>query len=123
MTPGFHDLKDLVVLRSYGTLKVKVISWLSVFPAFLTPVLRQISFQSHWLLFSHASAEVRGENMKERNFASTRSRTHNHRVMSLDTLTTEPPGRGDPKERELLKTYWENAGNQHFLLFPCFLSS
>ena len=32
-----------------------------VFPGFLTPVLTQLSFQSHRLLFSHASAEVRGD--------------------------------------------------------------
>ena len=32
-----------------------------VCPAFLTSVLTQLSFQSHRLLFSHASAEVRGE--------------------------------------------------------------
>ena len=31
-----------------------------VFPDFLTPVLTQISFPGHRLLFSHASAEVRG---------------------------------------------------------------
>ena len=29
-----------------------------VFPGFLTPVLTQISFESHQLLFSHVSAEV-----------------------------------------------------------------
>ena len=29
-------------------------------------VLTQLSFQSHQLLFSHASAEVRGENMPEK---------------------------------------------------------
>ena len=52
------------------------------FPGFLTPVLTQISFQSHRLLFSHASAEVRGENTPERNFASTGSPTHNHQVIS-----------------------------------------
>ena len=51
-----------------------------VFPGFLTPVLTQIAFQCHRLLFSHASAEVRGENTPERNFASTGSRTHNHQV-------------------------------------------
>ena len=34
-----------------------------VFPGFLTPVLTLISFQSHQLLFSHASAEMRGNNM------------------------------------------------------------
>ena len=42
-----------------------------VFNGFLTQVLTQLSFQSHQLLFSHASAEVRGENMPERKFAST----------------------------------------------------
>ena len=36
-----------------------------VFPGFLTPVLTQPSFQSHRLLFSYASAEVRGENTSE----------------------------------------------------------
>ena len=54
-----------------------------VFPGFLTPVLTQISFKSHRLLFSHASAKARGENMLERNFALTGSQTHNHQVMSL----------------------------------------
>ena len=44
-----------------------------VFPGFLTPVLIQISFQSHQLLFSHASAEVRGKNTPKRKFASTGS--------------------------------------------------
>ena len=37
-----------------------------VFPGFHTPVLTQISFQSHRLLFSHASTEVRGENTQEK---------------------------------------------------------
>ena len=50
-----------------ATLTAKVISWPSmthmyVFSSFLTPVLTQLSFKSHWLLFSHALAEVRGEN-------------------------------------------------------------
>ena len=44
-----------------------------VLPGFLTPVLTPISFQSHRLLFSHASTEVRGENTPERKFASTGS--------------------------------------------------
>ena len=59
-----------------------------VFTGFLTPVITQLSFQSHRLLFSHASAEVRGENTLERNFASTGYQTHNHQVMSL----TRSPG-------------------------------
>ena len=58
-----------------------------VFPGFLTSVLTQISFQSHRLLFSHASAEVRGENTPEKNIASTGSRTHNHQVMSPTRLS------------------------------------
>ena len=60
------------------------------FPGFLTPVLTQISFQSHRLLFSHASAEVRVENTPERNLAATGTRTHNHLAMS----PTNSPGRG-----------------------------
>ena len=40
---------------------------------FLTPVLTQLSFQSHRLLFSQTP---------ERRFASTGSSTHNHQVMS-----------------------------------------
>ena len=53
-----------------------------VFPGFLAPVLSQISFPSHRLLFPHASAEMRGEYMPERNFASTGSQTHNNQAMS-----------------------------------------
>ena len=63
-----------------------------VFPGFLTLVLTQISFQSHWLLFSHASAGVRGENTPERNFASTRSQAHNHQVMSPTCSPLSHPG-------------------------------
>ena len=63
-----------------------------VFPGFLTPVLTQISFQSHQLLFSHASAEVRGENTPERKFASTRYKTHNHQIMSLTPSPLTHPG-------------------------------
>ena len=65
-----------------------------VFPGFLTPVLTQLSFRSHQL-FSHASVEVRGENMPERKFASTRSRTRNHKVMSqTHSPLSHPQGRG-----------------------------
>ena len=53
-----------------------------VFPGFLTPVLTQLSFQSHRLLFSYASAEVKGENTPEKKFASGVNRTHNYQVMS-----------------------------------------
>ena len=60
----------------------------------LFPVLTRISFQSHSLLFSHVSAELRGENTPERNFASTGSRTHNHQVMSPTRSPLSHTGRG-----------------------------
>ena len=86
----------------------KVISWRSVthmivFPVSLTPVLTHISFQSHRLLFSHASAEVRGENTPERNFPSTGSQTHILQCHESDTPTTEPPGRGKLANNTLTK--------------------
>ena len=70
-----------------------------VFPDFLTPVQTLISFQSCRLLFPHASAEVRGENMPERNFASTVSQTHNHQLMSLTHLQLSHTGRADCLEQ------------------------
>ena len=63
-----------------------------VFPGFLTPVLTQLSFQSHRLPFSHASAEVRGENTPERKFASTGDRTRNHKVRSPTRSPLSHPG-------------------------------
>ena len=86
---------------------------LHVFPGFLTPILTQISFQSHRLLFSHASAEVRGENTPERKFASTRSRTHNHQVMSPTRSPMSQPGGG---RTETLSYYIEHSsgdGSHH----------
>ena len=62
-----------------------------VFPGFLTPVLTLL-FQSHQLLFSHASAEVRGENTPERKVASTGDQTHNHQVMSQTRSPLSHPG-------------------------------
>ena len=67
-----------------------------VFPGFLTPVLTQLSFQSHRLLFSQASAEVRGENTPERKVASTGDRTRNHQVMNPTRSPLSHPG-GDKK--------------------------
>ena len=60
-----------------------------VFPVFLTQVLIQLSFQTYRLLFSHASAEVRGEKMPERKFALNQSQIHN-----LDTLSTDTTEQG-----------------------------
>ena len=62
-----------------------------VFPGFLTPVLTQLSFQSHRLLFSRAS-EVTGENMPERKFCFDRLSNSQPPGHESDTLTTEPPG-------------------------------
>ena len=60
-----------------------------VFPGFLTPVLTHVIFQSHRLFFSHASAEMRGENTPE--LASTGYRTYNHQVMSRTRLSLSHP--------------------------------
>ena len=63
-----------------------VVSDAHVFPGFLTPVLAQ--------LFSKATcAEVRGENMPERKFASSGYRNHNHQVMSPTRSPLSHPGR------------------------------
>ena len=74
-----------------------------VFPGFLTPVLIQISFQSHRLIFSHASAEVRVENTPERKIVSTGSRTHNHQVMSPTRPPLSHPGWNQEKEIQYTK--------------------
>ena len=70
-----HRFGWLVVSDFNATLTAKVISWRSVthmcFLAFSHQHLHYFSFQSHRLLFSHASAEVRGENTLERKVAST----------------------------------------------------
>ena len=44
------------------------------------------------LLFSHASAEVRGENAPERKFASSGDRTQNNQVMSPTRSLLSHPG-------------------------------
>ena len=86
----------LVVLELNATLTAKVISCRSVthlcFLAFLHQYLHNIYFQSHRLLFSHASAEVRGEITPYRKVASTGDRTHNHQVMSPTRSPLSHPG-------------------------------
>ena len=74
-----------------------------VFPDFPATALTQLSFQSNQLLFAHTSAEVRGENMPERQFASTGYEIHNHQVVR------------PTQEKNFGKKKW------HFLLFfKCF---
>ena len=65
-----------------------------VFPGFLTPVLTQLSFQSHQLLFSHASAEVRDENTPEKKNRLNLGSNSQPPGHESDTLTTEPLGQG-----------------------------
>ena len=86
--------------RFNATLTAKVISWrlmthMTVFPGFLTPVdlLTQLFFQSDRLLFSHSSAEVRGENTPGRTVRLNRRSNSQPPGHESDTLTTEPPGR------------------------------
>ena len=62
-----------------------------VLPGFLTTVPTQLSFQSHRLIFSHAS-EVRGKNAPKRKFASNGYQTHNQLVMSQTRSTQSHPG-------------------------------
>ena len=88
----------VVVLGFNATLTAKVISWWSVthmcFLAFSHQSSHNFFFpQSHRLLFSHASAEVIGENTPDRKFASTGDRTQNYQVVS----PTNSPLGGVPK--------------------------
>ena len=63
-----------------------------MFPGFLTPVSTQLSFQSHRLLFSHASAEMRAKiPQKVRLNLVSNSQPPSH---ESDILMTDPPGRG-----------------------------
>ena len=64
-----------------------------VFPGFLTPALTQLSFHSHRLLFSHASAEMRGDDTPETKFASNGYQTHNHQDMNPTHSPLSQPGR------------------------------
>ena len=89
----------LVVLGLNTTLTAMVISWRSVthmcFLAFSHQYEHNFSFQSHRQLFSHASVEVRGENMPERKVASTGDETHNQQVMSPTRSPLSNPGGAD----------------------------
>ena len=80
-----------------------------VFPGFLTPVLTQLSFQSHRLLFSSASAEVRGENTQERKFALTGDRTHKHQVMNPTRSPLNHPGGAHKPLEKKTKNALENG--------------
>ena len=78
-----------------------------VFPGFLTPVLTLLFFQSHRLLFSHASAEVRGENTPERKVASTWDWTHNHQVLSPTRSPLSHPGRSRKSWKQAFSLFYK----------------
>ena len=83
-----------------------------VFPGFPTPVLPQLSFQSHQLLFSHASAEVRGENTPERKLASTGYRIYNHVISpTRSPLSTAGSGGGggERKRNGIVANYYHRS--------------
>ena len=98
----------------YATLTAKVISWRSVkhmrFLALSHLCVHNFSFQSHRLLFSHASAGGRRENTSKRKFASMGSRTHNHQAMSpTRSPLSHPSGKITRKRRELRDWGIENT--------------
>ena len=99
-----------------------------VFPGFLIPVLTLLFFPKP-LLFSHASAEVRGENTPEKKVSSTRDRTHKHQVMSRTRSSLSHPGKAKYGRMGIQLSDWvenivekeEIARYEQFLLFPqCF---
>ena len=85
-TPFILNLSLVGWFNTYG--HIMAVGDAYVFLGFVT----QVSLQSHRLLFSHASAEVRGENTPERKFASTGYQTHNHQVMSPTRAPLSHPG-------------------------------
>ena len=107
----------LVVLGFNSTLTAKVISGRSVthmcFLAFSHQYYHNFSFQSHRLLFSHVSAEVRGEKTPERKFASTRDQTHNHQVMSPTRSPLSHLGGATTMEKRTFENTWEKRQEDH----------
>ena len=117
---NFYPLPIGWLLEVFGfdvTLIAMVISWRSMSPGFLTPLLTQLSFQSHRLLSSHALPQVRGENTLDRKFHSTGPLTHNHQAMTPTRSPLSHPGGANPLPNKplslrvcctrLLKTLWE----------------
>ena len=64
-----------------------------VFPGFFTPVLTNLSFQSHRLLLSHAS-EIRGENTPERSLPQPGIELKDHQDMSQTRSPVSHRGMG-----------------------------
>ena len=104
------SIGSLVVLNAILT--AEVISWRTVmhmcFLAFSHQYQHNFSFQSHRLLFSHVSADVRSENKPERKSRLNRGSNSQPPVHKSDTLTTIPPGRGCICRTISLIPYFEN---------------
>ena len=88
----------LVVLGFNATLTAKVMLWRSVthmcFLAFSHQYTNTTFISKATdLIFSHACAEVRGENTPERKVALTWDRNHNHQVMIPTRSPLSHPGR------------------------------
>ena len=76
---------QITCMQSYPSYNIFV-EYRSICVSWLSHTRTNTTFLSkatdYIVLFSHASAEVRGENTPERKFVSTGDRTHNHQVMS-----------------------------------------
>ena len=96
-----------------------------VLPGFLTPALTQLFFPKPPTSFSHASAEVRGENTPERKVASTGDRTLNHQVISQTRSPLSHPGKAKHQQTafENIVGKGEIARNVQFLLIPTMFST
>ena len=105
LVQSVYELRNgcwLVVLGFNATLTAKVISWrpmTHVFPGFLTPVLTQLFFPKPLTTF--LTCFCRGERPKYARKKSCLNRGSNPqpRGHESDTLTTEPPGRGELKSQ------------------------
>ena len=77
-----------------------------VFPGFPTPVLTQLSVQSHRLL-ALTGFSVTGENTQERKFASMGYETHNRKVMSQTrSPLSNPDGAHQWRKKRCLCITW-----------------
>ena len=63
-----------------------------VFPGFLTPVLTELYFQRHKLLFSHASAEVEKQKYIRKKVCLNQVSNLNNQVMSPTRSPLSHPG-------------------------------
>ena len=97
-------LNWLVGFRFNATLTAKVISWQLVTHIWLSHTSTDFSFQSHRLLFSHASAGERRKYARKKSRLNQGSNSQPPGHQS-DTLTTKPLGWGPYDVEIMLKWY------------------